>query len=87
MEQAFLAAFVLANQSIGDVQDDMIAQIGHGIDFGHGGGEPIGIRFEAADVVHTAHRQSIKVSRNAGAIMIQKRSNVDDLRNLAGQEL
>jgi hypothetical protein len=86
MQQAAFLAEVLADQGVGDVQDDMIAKGGKGVDFGNRGGEAVVVGFEADGVVHAAGGEAEKISEYAGFVVVHHRRDVDDFRHPGGDE-
>src|ERR1019366_10504039 len=60
VEQPALAALVLTNQRIGDVQHDVIAERLQAVDFGDGGGQRLRVGFKADEVIDAASRQAVK---------------------------
>ena len=84
-EAAFLTE-VLADQSVGDVEDDVIAEGGQGVDLGNRGGEAIVFGFEADGVVHAAGGEAEEISEHAGFVVVHHRRDVDDFRHLRGDE-
>src|ERR1039457_3819740 len=86
MEQPALAAFVLANQGVGDVQGDAVAEGRQAVDFGDGRGQGLRAGLEADDVIDAADREAVKVARYPDVVVVEERGNVDDLRQLAADE-
>ncbi len=59
-----LPLILLAEEGIGDVEDDAVADDGQGVDFGQGGGEAAGISFQSGmGVVHAAEARGCKNGR------------------------
>src|ERR1035437_5228951 len=86
MEQPALAAFVLANQGVGDDQGDVVAEGRQAVDFWDGGGQGLRAGLEADDVIDAAHRQAVKVARHPDIVVVEERGHVDDLGQLAADE-
>ena len=87
MEQATFTALILTDQGVDDIQRDPIGESGKTIDIRHGRGETLGIGFKASGVIDAAHGQAVEISRNSGLIMIEQRSDVDDLSDFPGHEV
>lgn len=86
MQQAAVAAFVLRNQGVGDVEHYLVANRFQSVDLRHGARHAVGSDLEADEIVHAAFRQAIEMAGDADHVMVEQRGNADDLRNLATEQ-
>ena len=86
MQQRAIAAFVLADERVGDVQNDTVAERGQGVNFRHGGGESSGVVLKTLRVVHAAQRKAVKMSADTGGFLVQQRRDADDFCDLPADE-
>ena len=86
VQQAARAAFVLADEGVGDGERDAVADCRQGVNFRHGNGEPSGVALEPQGIVHAAQGQAVKVSANAGVFPIEQRRDADDFGDLPADD-
>ncbi len=86
MEEASLAAFVLADEGIDDVQGDAVGYVGLTEDLGYGAGEERGVGFEAEEIVGGGAGDGVKDAADAGQIMIQERGDEDVSSDFPGEQ-
>ena len=82
MKQDAGAAFVLADEGIGDVEHHAVAHRRKGIDFWNSDCETVRVILKAQGVVHAAESEAVEVSTNPGCGLIQQRSDADDFGDL-----
>ena len=71
MKQHARAAFVLANESIGNVQDDVVADSGQRIDFRDGYGQAVRVILKAKGVVYAAKGEAVEMPAHAGRRLVE----------------
>ena len=73
MQSPDLLAFVLADQSIHDVERHAISERRKRVELGQGLGKPGGVAFKAQAVVYAAHGKAVEISGNAHGVVIEQR--------------
>ena len=65
----------------------MVAQHGQAVNFRDRSSQAFGLGLETDHVIHTTRRKAVEVARNAGRVVIEQRGHIDELVNLAGEQL
>jgi len=86
LEEGALAAFVLPDQSIDDVEGYIFGEVGFAEDFGNGAGEEARIGFEAEEIIRYGTGDAVEDSTDAGLIVVEQRGDEDVAGNVAGDQ-
>jgi len=86
VEEAALAAFVLADEGVDDSEGDVVGDIGAAEDFGDGTGEEGWAGFEAEEVVGGGAGDGVEDAAGAGVVVVEEWGDDDMAGDFAGDK-
>ena len=70
MQTDALLSFILAGQSVHNIEDYFIPELAQSVKLRHRFCQTLRVHFEPEGVIHAAHGQTIKVSRHTGPVVV-----------------